>query len=239
MRPPSTSSLRNTNTNPPEQCANYQIYEIVQLCFNVPGDIVLLAVAIPILSSIRIPLQQKAVLLIIFGMGSFVIVCAILTKIYCLVPNLISYVYMRWYFREASVAMYVSNLPTIWPLFRDLFPGIVVWGSRSLSKPTALAHSAHPAKHHHRRASSLAFARSRHHPYDTANSLSDSQEPIHEAELEDAVAFDHKMDIRRDISFSVQSHDVTQDLPPPPPAGDIRRDVSFSVQSQELPPPFR
>ena len=77
------------------------------------------------------PTKQKAILLIIFSMGGFVIVAAILTKIYCLVPSLISYVYMNWYFREASVAVYVTNLPTIWPLLRDLFPGLATWGTRS------------------------------------------------------------------------------------------------------------
>ena len=42
--------------------------------------------------------------------------------IYCLVPSLISYVYMNWYFREATVAVYVTTLPGIWVLLRDAFP---------------------------------------------------------------------------------------------------------------------
>ena len=29
---------------------------------------------------------------------------------------------MLWYTRESSVAVYVSNLPLIWPLMRELFP---------------------------------------------------------------------------------------------------------------------
>jgi len=49
-------------------------------------------IGLPLLLSVRIPLQQKAVLLVVFGMGIFVIVAAIITKIYCLVPSLISYV---------------------------------------------------------------------------------------------------------------------------------------------------
>ena len=55
-------------------------------------------------------------------MGSFVIVAAIMRAIYCLVPSLISYVYMNWYFREATVAVYVTTLPGIWVLLRDIFP---------------------------------------------------------------------------------------------------------------------
>ena len=31
---------------------------------------------------------------------------------------------MLWYMREASVAVYVSNLPMIWPLLREWFPSL-------------------------------------------------------------------------------------------------------------------
>ncbi|OBT56007.1 hypothetical protein VE04_03036 [Pseudogymnoascus sp. 24MN13] len=79
---------------------------------------------------LRLPIQQKAILLLIIG-GLFVIIAAILTKVYCLVPALISYVYMNWYFREASVAMYVTNLPAVWPLFREVFPNLNLSGSHA------------------------------------------------------------------------------------------------------------
>lgn len=80
----------------------------------------MLIIAIPIIMGLRVPIQQKLILLLIFGMGGFIIVSAILTKIYCLVPELISYVYMNWYFREASVAVYVTNIPLIWPLVKEV-----------------------------------------------------------------------------------------------------------------------
>jgi hypothetical protein len=38
---------------------------------------------------------------------------------------------MNWYFREASVSVYVTNLPGIWPLLRDIFPKLKSWGSRA------------------------------------------------------------------------------------------------------------
>ena len=60
----------------------------------------------------------------VFGLGLFVIVAAIMRAIYCTVPALVSYIYMNWYFREASVAVYVTMLPAIWSLMRDLFPGL-------------------------------------------------------------------------------------------------------------------
>jgi hypothetical protein len=83
----------------------------------------------------RLSLQQKLVLGIIFGMGAFVIVAAILRAIYCLVPSLVSYVYMSWYFREATVAVYVTNLPPIWALLRELFPKIQVIGYSNRKTP--------------------------------------------------------------------------------------------------------
>ena len=80
----------------------------------------MLIIAIPLIMGLRVPIQQKLILLLIFGMGGFIIVSAVLTKIYCLVPELISYVYMNWYFREASVAVYVTNIPLIWPLVKEV-----------------------------------------------------------------------------------------------------------------------
>jgi hypothetical protein len=85
----------------------------------------MVAVAYPLLLKIRLPMKQKMILVVLFGMGIFVIVSAILTKVYCLVPNLISYVYMNWYFREATVAILVTNIPLVWSLLRDVFPGIL------------------------------------------------------------------------------------------------------------------
>ncbi|KAJ5241483.1 uncharacterized protein N7469_003074 [Penicillium citrinum] len=112
---------------PNDQCSTYQHYEIVQGCISISADIFMLLVAIPLLLQVRVPLKQKLILVILFGMGIFVIVAAILTKVYCLVPALISYVYMNWYFREATVAILVTNLPLIWSLLRDVFPALKSW----------------------------------------------------------------------------------------------------------------
>ncbi|KAK2751408.1 hypothetical protein FQN55_000681 [Onygenales sp. PD_40] len=117
---------------PDYQCSSYQYYEIVNGCLSITGDIFMLLVAIPLLMTVRLPLKQKVILILLFGLGIFVIIAALLTKIYCLVPSLISYVYMNWYFREATVAMLVTNLPLTWSLMRDIFPMLKSWtgGSR-------------------------------------------------------------------------------------------------------------
>ncbi|CAL5866958.1 uncharacterized protein PFLUO_LOCUS1170 [Penicillium psychrofluorescens] len=112
---------------PNYQCSSYQYYEIIQACFSISSDIFMLLIGIPMLVQVRVPLKQKMILLVLFGMGIFVIVAAILNKVYCLVPYLISYVYMNWYFREATVAILVTNLPLIWSLMRDVFPALKSW----------------------------------------------------------------------------------------------------------------
>ncbi|KAJ5826660.1 hypothetical protein N7447_003423 [Penicillium robsamsonii] len=112
---------------PDYQCSSYQYYEIVQGCISISADVFMLLIAIPMLVQVRVPLKQKMILMILFGMGIFVIVAAVLNKVYCLVPSLISYVYMNWYFREATVAILVTNLPLIWSLLRDVFPALKSW----------------------------------------------------------------------------------------------------------------
>lgn len=39
-----------------------------------------------------------------------VITAAILTKVYCFVPSLLSYEYLAWYMREVSVSIVVSTV---------------------------------------------------------------------------------------------------------------------------------
>jgi Fungal rhodopsin domain len=106
---------------PNPQCTTLQHYAIVQACFNISSDTLMLFIPIPLVTKLNMPWKQKGVLLIIFSMGTFVILAAILTKVFNL-SNIWDPSYMLWYTREASVAVYVSNLPMIWPLLREWFP---------------------------------------------------------------------------------------------------------------------
>ncbi|KAH6878964.1 hypothetical protein BKA58DRAFT_409317 [Alternaria rosae] len=103
---------------PNPQCTTLEHFAIVQATFNISSDVLIIAVPIPMIMSLSLPLKQKAVLGILFSMGIFVIVAAILTKVYNL-SDVYSTTYMLWYTREASVAVYVANLPGIWPLLRE------------------------------------------------------------------------------------------------------------------------
>ncbi|KAI4286703.1 MAG: hypothetical protein L6R35_004042 [Caloplaca aegaea] len=113
------------------QCWSYFNYQVIEAVFNISSDIFVLAIAIPILLKLQVPLLQRAILVAIFGMGVFIIIAAILTKLFSLYPPLLTYAYLNWYCREASVCVYVTNLPAIWTLILDLFPRL-----RSLGRGT-------------------------------------------------------------------------------------------------------
>jgi hypothetical protein len=106
---------------PDPQCTTLEYYAYVQGCFNISSDICMLFIPLPLIFRLYAPWRQKIVLVLIFGLGLFVIVAALLTKIFNL-SDIWDPSYMLWYTREASVAVYVANLPMIWPLLRDWFP---------------------------------------------------------------------------------------------------------------------
>jgi hypothetical protein len=119
---------------PNPQCTTLQHYAITQACFNISSDFMMLGIMLPLLVQVNLPFKQKVALVAIFSMGSFVIVAAILTKVFNL-ADVYSTVYMLWYVRESSVAIYVANLPMIWPLLREWFPYLrkITPGHRSTS----------------------------------------------------------------------------------------------------------
>lgn len=119
---------------PNPQCTTLENFAITQAVFNISSDLLMLGVMLPLLVQVNLPFRQKIALMLIFSMGSFVIIAALLTKIFNL-SDLYSTIYMPWYVREASTAMYVANLPLIWPLLREWFPWLrqVSTGYRSTS----------------------------------------------------------------------------------------------------------
>lgn len=108
---------------PDPQCTTLETYAIVQGSFNISADLLMLCIPIPLIVRMKLPWRQKIVLVFIFSLGMFVVLAALMTKIFNL-TDVYSPNYMLWYVREASVAVYVSNLPMIWPLLRDWFPGL-------------------------------------------------------------------------------------------------------------------
>jgi hypothetical protein len=127
---------------PDPQCTTLEYYSITQATFNISSDLLMLGIMLPLLVQVNLPLRQKIALLAIFSMGSFVIVAAILTKVFNL-TDVYSTVYMLWYVRESSTATYVANLPMIWPLLREWFPYLryITPGHRNTSSDRKSGHT--------------------------------------------------------------------------------------------------
>jgi hypothetical protein len=102
------------------QCANYFIYCIIQMVFNVSSDILMLLVPVPFILQARVAPAKRAMLIGIFSLGAFVVLAAILNKAYNFTsPN--ATVYMLWDIRETSTSIYVANIMCWWPLLRKIF----------------------------------------------------------------------------------------------------------------------
>ncbi|KAL1297920.1 hypothetical protein AAFC00_006434 [Neodothiora populina] len=112
--------------SPPRNCMVLYDYAIVQGIFNISSDLFMMLVPLPLILQVSVPLKQKVILLVIFSMGIFVIVAAALTKAEFFI-SVYADSYMFWYTREASVAVYVANLPCIWPLLREALPVLKSW----------------------------------------------------------------------------------------------------------------
>jgi hypothetical protein len=143
------------------QCTTLVHYAITQATFNLSSDTMMLLIALPLFIGAQLPLKNKIALCIIFGMGGFVvrlpshsqaplekltdrspqIIAAILTKVFNL-SDVYDTRYMFWYVREASTAIYVSNLPLIWPLLREWFP--ILRSSSPASGYARRTHSVRP-----------------------------------------------------------------------------------------------
>lgn len=102
---------------PQQQCATYFNYEVTQAVFNISSDLAILLVIIPTLWKMNMSNREKVPILIIFGMGFFMIICAIVSKIFTF-RDIYDTSYQFWYLREASVGIYVSNLPHTWSFLR-------------------------------------------------------------------------------------------------------------------------
>ncbi|KAG9861170.1 hypothetical protein KCU90_g10053, partial [Aureobasidium melanogenum] len=120
------SSYWQISPSPPLNCMVLYDYAIVQGTFNISSDVFMLMIPFPLIMQVSIGVKQKLVLLCVFSMGIFVIIAATLTKAEFFI-SVYSADYMFWYTREASVAVYVSNLPCVWPLLREALPALKSW----------------------------------------------------------------------------------------------------------------
>ncbi|OGM48447.1 hypothetical protein ABOM_003354 [Aspergillus bombycis] len=102
------------------QCSTYFNHMIVSAVFNISSDLVMLCIPLPLFIRSRLRLGKKIAVCGVFGLGFIVILMAVLNRYYSL-STLGSMVFMRWYAAEISTAVYVANLPLMWPLIRVVF----------------------------------------------------------------------------------------------------------------------
>ncbi|ESZ91245.1 UbiD family decarboxylase [Sclerotinia borealis F-4128] len=99
-----------------EQCMTFRHHMILDACFNITGDAIMLCLPIPLLIKARLELVRKCALIAVFSMGGLVILCATLNRITNFVAPMGSLTYLNWYAGEISTAMIVANVPHLWPL---------------------------------------------------------------------------------------------------------------------------
>ncbi|PWY92854.1 hypothetical protein BO70DRAFT_20403 [Aspergillus heteromorphus CBS 117.55] len=103
---------------PSTECSTYFRYEVVQCVLNISSDIAILAIILPMFIRARMPWKTKLPVILVFSMGIVVIACAITSKCFTF-KDIYDDSYQFWYLREASIGMYVTNLPFVWSLARS------------------------------------------------------------------------------------------------------------------------
>ncbi|OJJ29833.1 hypothetical protein ASPWEDRAFT_46594 [Aspergillus wentii DTO 134E9] len=124
------------------QCATYYNHLITTTVFNISSDIIMLCIPLRILIRSRLPMKRKLVLCAIFSLGVFVILMAILNRYYNFTLQY-QPVFLKWYVAEVSTAVYIGNIPLLWPLLRQIFNFNSFAGSgytKGASGPTAQYH---------------------------------------------------------------------------------------------------
>jgi hypothetical protein len=102
------------------QCTAATNHLITNAVFNISSDAMILAVALPMFIKTRLPLRKKIAIVGIFSLGTFVIICAILNKVYSFnQPFGLQWTF--WYVRESSTALLTANAAFVWALLRRIF----------------------------------------------------------------------------------------------------------------------
>jgi hypothetical protein len=120
------------------QCSAAIHHLITNAVFNISSDIMMLCIPLPLLIASKLPRTKKLLLCILFSLGVFVIMCAVLNKYYSF-AHPFAPTWMFWYIREASTAIYVANAPMCWTLVRRIFnvKGFLNTGSEGTRSKTS------------------------------------------------------------------------------------------------------
>lgn len=133
---------------PDIQCNAATNHLITNAVFNLSSDCIMLAIGLPMFLRMQLPWKKKLPLIGIFSLGIFVVLAAVLNKMYSFTEPFGS-LWTYWYVREASTALLVANLPFVWAFWRRLtghktVTGISGKGSRA--PPEMLSRNGRSAK---------------------------------------------------------------------------------------------
>ena len=104
------------------QCDAATNHLITNAVFNLTSDVAMLLIVLPIFLRLKMTWRKKVPVILLFSLGIFTILAAILNKVYSFSqPFGAQWTY--WYTRESSTALLVANLPFVWTLWRKM-PGV-------------------------------------------------------------------------------------------------------------------
>jgi hypothetical protein len=104
---------------PNVQCNAATNHLIMNAVFNLTSDVIMLGVGLPMFLRLNLPWQKKYPLILVFSLGIFVILAAILNKVYSFTQPF-GTLWTFWYVRESSTALLVANLPFVWNFWRRI-----------------------------------------------------------------------------------------------------------------------
>ncbi|KAK3067956.1 hypothetical protein LTR53_014841 [Teratosphaeriaceae sp. CCFEE 6253] len=104
------------------QCDAATNHLITNAVINLSSDCAMIAIGLPMFVRLSLPWRKKVPLIGIFSLGIFVILAAILNKVYSFSEPFGS-LWTYWYVRESSTALLVANLPYVWTFWRRVATG--------------------------------------------------------------------------------------------------------------------
>ncbi|KAK4636171.1 hypothetical protein CLAFUW4_01913 [Fulvia fulva] len=101
---------------PSRQCDAATNHLITNATFNLSSDLIMLAIGLPMFLRMKLRWRKKVPVVGVFSLGIFVVLAAILNKVYSFSQPFGS-LWSFWYVRESSTALLVANLPFVWKFF--------------------------------------------------------------------------------------------------------------------------
>lgn len=189
-------------TGLPEQCATQTHHLITNLVFNLTSDIFILAIPLPLLIKSHLPARHKVVLVILFSLGAFVMLSAILSKVSSF-RDPFSSEWVFWYTREASTAVIVTNMPHCWSLVRRVFHlrSFIANGSSSRRVTSDRTRSYGPRSNNKSRNDTKSSHRINLRRLKSVHSPTESQEGIATSKNDNVAV--GSMEIWQDVHFEV------------------------------------